>query len=106
MVEDALEDVDLIMNLSGGYHVEDLQPYKEIEYKGHMARTVAIHVLQVYDFLVELISIHRVESTREDHIVFFHAYQRSILRVTKLGVRLRNQVLSTNKEDKEKSKLE
>ena len=72
MVEDALADVDLIVDFSCGNHVKYLQPNKEVEDESHMARTVSIYVLQVDDFLVELVPINLVKSTWEDLIVFFH----------------------------------
>jgi hypothetical protein len=33
-------DVDLIVNFSGGYHIDDLQPDEQVEDKGKMARIV------------------------------------------------------------------
>lgn len=42
VVEEALADVDLVVDLSGGKHVDNLEPDEQVENEGHVTGRITI----------------------------------------------------------------
>ena len=72
IIEEPSAEVELIMDLPGTNHVDDLEPNEEIEDEGHVARGVT--VVGVLDNHVKFVTIQLVESTREDHFAILDVH--------------------------------
>jgi len=61
-------EVELIVDLSGGYHVGDLQPDEQVEDESQVARILVVSIL-LLNRRVKGFSVDREKSTRENHFV-------------------------------------
>jgi len=125
IVEEALANVQLVMNLSGSNHVNDLKPDEQIEDECHMATGVSTDVniltttiwigvfvvcvanFHVFHFFIKFITIDFIQSTREYKFAVIKANFLAIFAVvTENFVGFRNHVFTTEEEDKENDHLE
>ena len=106
VVEEALAEVNLIMDLPGGNHVDNLEPDEEVKDEGHVSGRVII--VSILHDLVKRITIQLVKSTREDHLVILdvHVDNGVVLVEAELLVGLGDHVLTTEEEDEEDDHLE
>lgn len=109
VAEETIENVFLVVDLLRSNHVNDLEPDKQVENEGHVARIILINKLCVLNRLVELITIDLVKTTGEDALVievYFQANKWSQLLEAKLFDGLRDHVLTSEQEDEEDDHLE
>ena len=99
VVEEAIADVLLVMDLSGGNHVNNLEPDEEVEDEGHVAGRVII--IGFLHKLVKRITVNVVKSAWEDHfaVLDVHIDKRVPLVETEFFIRLGDHVLTTKEED-------
>lgn len=62
---ETVADVQFVVNLSGGDHVDDLEPDEQVEDEGHVSGRITINFC-VNDRVVEVRTVELVESSRED----------------------------------------
>ena len=65
---EVLADVEFIVDLSRGYHVDDLQPDEQVEDESQVARILVVSVL-LLNRKVKGFSVDREKSTGENHFV-------------------------------------
>ncbi len=104
--EETVADVELIMDLSSGKHVDDLEPDEQVEDKGHVSAGVTIDTWRIFELLVELVTVDPVKSSREHIIAWFIAEIFSVLVESEILIRLGDEVLTSKEEDKEHDHLE
>ena len=121
----ALADVKLVVNLSSGDHVDNLEPDEEVEDEGHMARAVdsnkvsalcksgvrgvkfVVRQLLVPNAKVKLCSVEAVTATWDNVIAVSVVHERSYCSaVETMFFVLPDQVLTTEEENEQNDHLE
>ena len=101
-------DVDLIVNFSGGYHIDDLQPDEQVEDESKVTRII-IAYKPSDKRKVKLISVDSVLSARENFVVGLPirvAKQAPLFVETKILVGFRNNIFTSEEENEKNSHLE
>jgi len=101
-------DVELIVDFSGGYHVYNLQPDKQVEDESQVARILTVSIL-LLDRMIKGLSIDSIKSTRENFVVGLPigvAKSTSLDVETKSLVGLRNHIFTAKQENEKNCHLE
>ena len=104
--EESIANVELVMDLSSGKHVNNLEPDEQVEDKCHVTGRIAINSWQFNDLLVKLVTVNLEKSSWEDVIVLLHADRFSVLVESEFLIRLGDHVLTSKEEDEEYNHLE
>jgi len=104
--KEAVAQVFLVVDLSGGKHVHDLEPDEQIEDESHVTRRVAVDTWKVDDCLVKFITVDLVESAWEDEITLILANDLSVSIESEFFLRFRDHVLASEQENEEDYHLE
>ena len=70
--EEVGENVQLIMDLPCGNHVDNLQPDEKVEDESHVARGISINSISLQNCFVEWLAVNTVLTAWEDHTVVLH----------------------------------